>query len=74
MLRITSSTSRECRRVANGATADSRYLSVLLIVEPLLGYSPDFSDRDRRDLYIRGLAGRSSADRTVRPSSEVQPQ
>jgi hypothetical protein len=32
--------------------------------------SPDFSDRDRRDLYIRGRAGRSAADRAVRPSSK----
>jgi len=32
----------------------------------------DFSDRDRRDLYIRGRADRGAADRAVRPSSEAQ--
>src|SRR5260370_7443489 len=32
------------------------------------------SDRDRRDLYIRGRAGRSAADRAVRPSSKAQRQ
>jgi hypothetical protein len=32
------------------------------------------ADRDRRDLYIRGRAGRSAADRAVRPSSKAQRQ
>jgi hypothetical protein len=36
--------------------------------------SPDLSDRDRRDLYIRGRAGRSAADRAVRPGSKAQRQ
>ena len=37
----------------------------------ITGIELHFSDRDRRDLYIRGQAGRSSADRTVRRTSEA---
>jgi hypothetical protein len=73
MLRITSSPSGNAvfgvfRLYLDRHACDSASPPIKLTI------SPDFSDRDRRDLYIRGRAGRSAADRAVQPSSKAQTQ